>query len=180
MSESDVRQLVCHHCSELRLIVRSFDRAAIYEHITGGQRECIDGLVIHAMKFEWILHSASRQLLHQTGPKLCQISIHPWSIAERQLLLSVRGRPLAKAYIFLWRKLVPSWLERRALRTCIGSCNKKCEQQESRRNCRRRSAGQERSADFPLNRPRFCPLDTHYALQIAPRSRMALLDSRLL
>src|SRR6266478_3744016 len=59
VAQRDVRQLMRHHCGELRFIIRGFDRAAVYEHISARQRKSIDGFVVHAMKFERILHTAS-------------------------------------------------------------------------------------------------------------------------
>ncbi len=94
--------------------------------------------------------------------------------------LGIRGRLLAEIYILLRRKLVPSGLECCTLRICMGSCNKKREQQESSRYREWRSVDQDWPADFPFRGTRFCLSDTQYVPQIALRSRMALLVSGLL
>ncbi len=62
--------------------------------------------------------------------------------------LGIRGRLLAEVYILLRRKLVPSGLECCALRVCMGSYNKKREQQESSRYREWRSVDQDWPVDF--------------------------------
>ena len=83
VTQSDVRQFVRHYASKLRLIVSGLDRAAVHKHVSAGQGKRVDGLVIHAMKFERVLHSARWQLLRQARAQLCQVSIHFWRIARR-------------------------------------------------------------------------------------------------
>ena len=62
MAQRNVRKFMRHHRSELRFIVGYLDGSAVDEHITAGQGKRVDGLVIHAMKFERIRYSASREL----------------------------------------------------------------------------------------------------------------------
>src|SRR5258708_34879375 len=109
---------MCHHSSELRLIVRGFDNAAVHKHISAGQRKGIDGLIVHAMKFERIRHTTRGQLLIQTRAELCQVRIHPRCIAKRQLLLRIGGGSFAEGYVVLRRKPVPARLELCPLRKC--------------------------------------------------------------
>jgi len=83
MAESHVRQLMCHHSSELCLIVSGLDRAAVHKHKSAGQSKGIDGFVIHAMKFERVLYPTRGQLLRQTRANLCQVSIDLRCVAKR-------------------------------------------------------------------------------------------------
>ena len=119
MAQGHMRQLVRDHSSELRLIVRCFDRSAVHKHVSAGQSKSIDGFVVHAMKFEGILHSTCRQLLRQPRAKLRQVGINPRCVARRQQLFSIRGCSLAEAYVVLRRKLVPTLFELRSLRRCV-------------------------------------------------------------
>ena len=105
-----------HHARKLRLIVRGFDRSAIYKHISARQGKRIDGFVVHAMKFEGVLHSTRGQLLRQPRAQLCQVSIDSWGIAKRQLLFRIGGSSLAEGDVVLGRKLVPARFELRPLR----------------------------------------------------------------
>src|SRR6266849_4285908 len=138
MAESDVRQLVRHHSRELRLIVRGFDRAAVHKHVSSRQSKSIDGFVIHAVKFERILHAARGQLLRQPRAQFCQVSIDLRRVAKRQLLLSTRGSPLAKGYVILRRKPVPARFELSPLRRRVrnqkqGQAQKKTSRQSAMR-----------------------------------------------
>ena len=111
MAKRDVRQLVRHHACKLCLVVSGFDRSTVHKHVAAGQSKRVDGFVIHAMKFERILHSASRQLLRQARAQLCQVGIDFWRVAKRQLLFRIRRCSLAESYIVLGRKFVPACLE---------------------------------------------------------------------
>src|SRR6267154_1133241 len=108
MAESHVRQLMCHHSSELCLIVRGFNRAAVHKHKSAGQSKGVDGFVIHAMKFERVLHPTRGQFLRQTRANLCQVSIDLRSVAMRKLLFSLGGSSFAEAYILVRGELVPA------------------------------------------------------------------------
>ncbi len=130
MPQSDVRQLMRHHCRELCFIVRGFDCAAVYEHISAGQRKSIDGFIVHAMKFEWILHAARGQLLRQARAQLCQVSIHLRRVAKRQLLFRIGGGSLAEGNVVLWRKPVPAWLKGSSLPRCAGNQKQRQAQKE--------------------------------------------------
>ena len=135
MAQSDVRQFMGHHSSELGLIVRSFDRATVYEYISSGQRKSIDGFIIHAMKFERILHAARGQLLRQTRTQLCQVSIDFRCVAKRQLLFRICGRSLAKGDVLLWRKLIPARFERSSLRRHAWNQKQRQAKEEHCRHC---------------------------------------------
>src|SRR5258708_34946702 len=133
MAESNVRQLVRHHSSELRLIVRDFDRATVHKNISAGQCKGIDRFVVHAMKFEWILHAARGQLLRQTRPQLRQVSIDLRCVAKRQLLFRLRGGALAEIDVVLGGEPVPARLEWCPLRRCLRNLKESQDQEKTSR-----------------------------------------------
>ena len=116
MAQRNVRQLMRHHCRKLRFVVRRFDYAAIDKYISAGQGKRIDGLVVHAMKFKWVLHATRRKFGRQAHPELCKVGVHFGSIAQRQLLRGVQRGLLAQLNVLLRGEHVPSGLELRALR----------------------------------------------------------------
>src|SRR6266852_8469399 len=179
MAESDVRQLVRQHTSELRLIVRGFDGAAVHKHISAEQSKSIDGLVIHAMKFEGVLYATRGQLLRQTRAQFRQVGIDPRCIAERQLLSGIRGSALAKSYVVLRRKLVPTLPEFRSLRQRArnqdeGQAQKEARHQSAMRPGRPEPSTSVSSESYPFRRP-----DAHDDLPEVLSARMALLHTRL-
>ena len=60
-SENDAKRIRNLGLNENRISVSGnlkFDSAAIYEYVAARQRESIDGSIVHAMKFPWILNTA--------------------------------------------------------------------------------------------------------------------------
>ena len=111
-----VRKLVRHHSGKLRFIVGHLDRSAIDKNVSAGQGKGIDGLVIHTMKFEGVLHAASRELFDQPHSQLRQIGIDSGRMAKRQLFFCIRGSLLAQLDVLLRREHVPSRPKHGALR----------------------------------------------------------------
>jgi hypothetical protein len=111
-----VRQFVRQYRCELPLIVRCFDCSAIDEHKSAGQCKGVHGLVIHAMKFKWILHTTGREFGSQPRPQLREVRIYLGSVARRQLFGGIERGLLPHLNILLRREHVPSGLQLCALR----------------------------------------------------------------
>src|SRR5260370_29110502 len=145
-----------HHMSEVGLIVRGFDNAAVHKHISAGQRKGIDGLIVHAMKFERIRHTTRGQLLIQTRAELCQVRIHPRCIAKRQLLLRIGGGSFAEGYVVLRGEPVPARLELCPLRERARNQEKAQAQEKAGRSPMMSSGRPEPSMASPFYSLRFC------------------------
>jgi hypothetical protein len=91
MAEGHVGKFVGHHARELRFVVRGFDGTAIDEDETAGQRECVYGLVVHAVKFLRIVNAAGIQMLGETLAELGEISIDLGVVAHGHFLLDFAG-----------------------------------------------------------------------------------------
>src|SRR5258708_10596346 len=155
MAESDVRQFMGYHSSALRLIVRGCDNAAVHKHISAGQRKGIDGLIVHAMKFERIRHTTRGQLLIQPRAELCQVRIHPRCIAKRQLLLRIGGGSFAEGYVVLRRKPVPARFELCPVRGCNRNREEAQGQEKAGRSPMMSSGRPEPSMPSPFDSLRF-------------------------